>query len=224
MRQVLSFIILLSTLSAFAQAEKLDTIYYDKDWKGCSKTFATFYRVMTIPTEANPRKQLRDYFITGELQGESNYISVDRLDDSKTIFDGEVQSYYKSGKIHQQSKWENSHRVGDAFEYHENGKVKQHNSFNSKGEIDGEYCLFNEDGNLTTMIEFHDGIPNTYFTAYNNMGAMGHYDLQTQSLVTEPVSVSDLKTKIVKGNKFYYYDDKNGIYLSIMVDAVMGSP
>lgn len=220
MRQVLSFIILLSTLSAFAQTEKLDTIYYDKDWKGCSKTFATFYRVMTIPTEANPRKQLRDYFITGELQGESNYISVDRLDDSKTIFDGEVQSYYKSGKIHQQSKWENSHRVGDAFEYHENGKVKQHNSFNSKGEIDGEYCLFNEDGNLTTMIEFHDGIPNTYFTAYNNMGAMGHYDLQTQSLVTEPVSVSDLKTKIVKGNKFYYYDDKNGIYLSIMVDAV----
>ncbi len=220
MRRILLISFIITAVTSFAQKEVLDTVYYDKDWKGCSPTFASFYRVMTVPTEANPAKQLRDYFITGELQGESKYISVDKNDDRKTIFDGDVTSYYRNGKIHQQSKWVNSHRIGDALEYYENGNVRSHYSHNDKGNIDGEYSFFDEDGNISSMVEFHDGIPSTYFTAYNKMGAMGHYDLNTQRLVTEAVPVSSMKTKIVKGDKFYYYDDKNGIYLSIFVDAV----
>ena len=66
----------------------------------------------------------------------------------------------------------------------------------------------------------HDGIPNTYLTAYNYMGSMGRYDVNTGAFVPEAVPVSSMKTKIVKGEKVYYYDDKNGIYLSILVDAV----
>lgn len=220
MRKLFTLLFAIITLTSFAQKEVLDTVYYDNAWKGCSRTFATYYRVMTVPTDENPRKQLRDYFITGELQGESDYISIDKNDDSNSIFDGEVKSYYRSGKLHQQSTWANSHRIGDSFEYYENGKVKQHMAYNANGEPDGELSFFNENGDLTSVVEFHNGTPDTFFTAYNQYGAMGHYDLQTQALVPEAVPVSALKSKIVKGNKFLYYDDKNGIYLSIIVDAV----
>lgn len=214
------FMISAAIVSFATPVEKLDTVYYDSNWKGSSKTFATYYRVMTIPTEENPVKRLRDFYLTGELQGESNYISIDRDDDSKSVFDGDVVAYYKSGKISQQSTWKNSHPVGEAFEYHENGKVRQHSTFNDNGQLDGESSLFDENGNIINMLEFHNGIPNTYFTAYNQMGAMGNYDVQSLKLVPMPVPVSAMKTKVIKGQTYYYYDDKNGIYLSIVVDAV----
>ena len=32
-------------VTSFAQPkEKLDTVYYDSNWLGCSRTFATYYR------------------------------------------------------------------------------------------------------------------------------------------------------------------------------------
>ena len=221
MKHPLFILFALVALVSYAQPkEQLDTVYYDSNWKGCSPTFATYYRVMTIPTDDNPRKQFRDYFITGEIQGEANYISIDRDDDSKSIFDGEVVSYYKSGKIEKKSTWANGHQVGDAFSYYENGKVQLHTSLNDKGQPDGESSFFDEDGNLTAILMAHDGIPNTYLTAYNYMGSMGRYDVNTGAFVPEAVPVSSMKTKIVKGEKIYYYDDKNGIYLSILVDAV----
>ena len=220
MKKLITLVFVLSSILSYAQTEKLDTIYYDKDWHGCSKTFATYYRVITIPTASNPVKRMRDYFITGELQGESNYISVDRNDDSKTIFDGDVISYYKNGNIHQKNKWQDSRQVGDFFEYYENGKVKRHYFCNNDGELDGEYSYFDENGNLTAVLVYHNGTPNTYFTSYNQMGSMGHYDINTKNLITESVPISALKTKVVKGDTYYYYDDKNGIYLSVFIDAI----
>lgn len=220
MKKLITLVFVLSSFLSYAQTEKLDTIYYDKDWHGCTKTFATYYRIITIPTQANSVKRMRDYFITGELQGESNYISVDRNDDSNTIFDGDVISYYKNGKIGQKMKWQDSHPIGDAFMYYENGNVKSHGHYNDLGQLDGELYQFDENGNLTSTVEFNNGIPNSYLTAYNKMGTMGHYDINTLKLITEPVTLSSLKTKIIKGDKFYYYDDKNGIYLSVFMDAV----
>ncbi len=208
-------------VTSFAQPkEKLDTVYYDSNWLGCSRTFATYYRVMTIPTDDNPRKQFRDYFITGEIQGEANYISIDREDDSKSVFDGDVIAYHKNGKVAKQSKWANGHQVGDAYSFYENGKVQTHAFVNEHGQIDGETSHFDEGGNLIAMLEYHNGIPNTYLSAFNQMGAMGRYDVNTGAFVPEAVSPKDMKTKLVKGDKCFYYDDKNGIYLSIFVDAV----
>ena len=67
----------------------LDTLYYDKDWKGCEKTFATYYRVYALSADNNLKKKFRDYYITGELQSEGEYINIDKYDDSKSVFDGE---------------------------------------------------------------------------------------------------------------------------------------
>ena len=221
MKHITSILIALVALSSFSQTkEKLDTVYYDSNWKGCTRTFATYYRVMTVPTAENPSKQFRDYFITGEIQGEGRYLSIDQNDDSKSVFDGEVVSFYKSGKTEKKSTWENGHQVGDAFSFYENGNVQLHASVNANGQPDGEQYYFDENGNLTAVIDAKDGIPNSYLTAYNQMGAMGRYDINSGAFVPEAVSPADMKTKVVKGDKYFYYDNKNGIYLSIFVDAV----
>ena len=86
-------------ISSYAQNDT-DTLYYDKEWKGVeSKAFASFFRV--IPKSGNPnfRKPMRDYYITGELQSEGYYLSVDKYDDRNSVFDGAFTNYYKSGKV-----------------------------------------------------------------------------------------------------------------------------
>ena len=55
MKHPLFILFALVALVSYAQPkEQLDTVYYDSNWKGCSPTFATYYRVMTVPTDDNP--------------------------------------------------------------------------------------------------------------------------------------------------------------------------
>lgn len=83
---------------AFSQS-KIDTLYYDKDWKGCEQTFAAYRRVYSIPSDSNLTKRFRDYYITGELRADGEYVSIDKYDDSKSVFNGAFVYYYKSGKV-----------------------------------------------------------------------------------------------------------------------------
>lgn len=79
---------------------EVDTLYYDKEWKVVgNKVFAEYYRVYPVIDDSVSRKPFRDYYITGELQSEGGFITIDRYDDSKSVFDGDWTSYYKSGKI-----------------------------------------------------------------------------------------------------------------------------
>lgn len=101
------------TIFAMGQLET-DTLFYDKEWKGVeNKAFATYFRVIPRSIDSNFRKQFRDYYITGELQSEDGYISIDKYDDSKSIFDGEWMNYYKSGKIEQKGKYIKGKQEGE---------------------------------------------------------------------------------------------------------------
>ena len=64
---------------SFAQKVELDTLFYDKEWKGVeSPQFASFYRIYNPDTTSSFRKSFRkiyrDFYITGELQSEGSYI------------------------------------------------------------------------------------------------------------------------------------------------------
>lgn len=221
MRKILFILFGIYSITSFAlPKEVLDTIYYDNNWKGCSKTFATYYRVMTVPSDDNPRKQMRDFYITGEIAGEAYYISINNEDDSKSIFDGDFISYYKSGKTKHQSKWMNSHRIGDSYDFFENGNVMRHCSYNDQGQINGGFSEFDSSGNLIKLVKYVNGIPGTDFTSYNQFGSMGHYNTRTLEFSPEVVSLNDMKTKFINGEKYYFFDDKNGLYISLVVESV----
>lgn len=153
----------ISQVSALAQT--VDTLYYDKDWKGVTNsTSASFYRVIDTS-----KKHCRDYYITGQLQGESDYISIDKNDDEKSIFDGEVKNFYKSGILEGVRFYKSGKPEGDAYSYYENGNVKYHVTYKDD-KATGTYEEYYENGQLNYQCPVLNGQLNGTVTKYNEKG------------------------------------------------------
>jgi clan AA aspartic protease (TIGR02281 family) len=95
------------------------TYYYNADWKGVNnKSVATYYRIAD-----NNTKKYKDYYSDGKLQCEGGFISIDPNDATKSIYDGEQKTYYKSGKLSRKSLFKNGKREGERFLYPETGDI-----------------------------------------------------------------------------------------------------
>lgn len=176
---------------AFSQSVKLDTIYYDKDWKGVSsKAFATYYRVIELKDSPNVRGALRDYFITGELQAEGGYLSIDRKDDHNSVFDGEQTTYYK------------------------NGLVSSHQTLRN-GKEEGIMTQFNETGDMCMQMEMSNGEPKyDYYILSNKDGYSSKIRLSDDTPIWESPSLHEKKTDYRDGAAWPYYT-KNGVMVTM---------
>jgi len=176
---------------SYSQSVKLDTIYYDKDWKGVSNAaFATYYRVIEVKDNPSVRGSLRDYFITGELQAEGGYLSVDRNDDKNSVFDGEITMYYKNGLVQ-------SH-------------VTKRN-----GQSEGIFTEFNETGDLCMQMEMHNDEPvYDYYILSNKDGFSSKIRISDNTPIYESPSLSEKKVDYRDGAAWPYYT-KNGIMVAM---------
>ena len=193
---VLCLMALCSMGAMYAQFQ-IDTIYYDKDWKGVEHpAFATYYRITMTPEDHNYPKRYRDFWMDGTQQSEGQFISVDKYDDSKSIFDGESLIYYKSGKLKEKCTRSNNGTYvcsemyqedgtpiikgcqkdgkseGEFIIYYEDGKPKSISHYKD-GELDGETRLYKSDGKLSIKRNFKagkkDGEEWLYGTTYTSM-------------------------------------------------------
>ena len=101
MKQTIKFLglFLLVTVGHIAFGQKQEKIFYNKEWKGCSESKASFYRLVTIDNNGKPIGKVMDYFITGELQSEvEGALIIDKDDDKNSKLIGKSIGYYKSGK------------------------------------------------------------------------------------------------------------------------------
>ena len=205
---------LCSILSVSAQT-KTDTLYYDKNWKGVdSKTFASYYRVISVNSDSNFGKRFRDYYITGELQSEGGYKSIDKYDDSKSIFDGEWANYFKSGKIEQKGYRTNGVEVGDYTRYYENGLVKLHCTLNN-GKANGVLTQFDEKGEMCSQTEMLNGEPRyDYYILSNKDGFGGKFSIKDNSPIWESPNLSEKKVEYKDGAAWPYYI-KNGLLVAM---------
>ena len=198
--------------AAFSQQNnQLDTIYYDRNWKGVSNaSFAEYYRIIPITNDSLLRKPFRDYYITGELQSEGGYISIDRYDDSKSIFDGNWINYYKSGKIEQKGTRKNGKQEGEYISYYENGLTKIHTQFKNNLR-NGIFTEFYESGDQYIQIEYVNGKPkNNYYVFFNKDGYSSKFRIKDGAPVWETPYIYDRKTVYRNGTPWQYYV-KNGI-------------
>lgn len=165
---------------------QIDTLYYDKDWKGVSnKAFADYYRIIPSTTDSNITLPFKDYFITGELQGEGKFISIDKYDDSKSIFDGECISYYKNGLIYSHSIFK-------------------------KGKLNGIYTEFSENGDFCTQIEYSNGMPlYNYYTISNKDGFSSKISISDNLPIYENPSLDEIKIDYKDGEPWLYYNKNN---------------
>lgn len=197
----------------------IDTLYYDKDWKGCEKTFATYYRVYMLSTDSTLKKKFRDYYITGELRSEGEFISIDKNDDSKSIFDGEFISYYKSGKIEQKGMRINGKQEGEYIKYKEDGLILVHTYFKND-KLHGICTEFSEDGNLCMQIEYDNGTPlYDYYTLSNKDGYCSKVSLANEKPIYDTPSLNEKQIEYKNGEAWNYYN-KNGIMLGIIYKQI----
>ena len=205
--------------SAFGQND-IDTLYYDKNWNGVeNKAFATFIRIIPKSTDDNFRKQFRDYYITGELQSEGGFISIDKFDDSKSIFDGEWVNYYKSGKIDEKGFRINGKQEGEYISYTEDGLVLIH-AFFKDDKLHGVYTEFSDNGDLCKQIEYSDGVPlYDYYVISNKDGFCSKIRLSDNQPIYESPSLSEKQTEYKDGETWPYYN-KNGIMIGMTNNEV----
>lgn len=208
----LFILFLLSSITTDAQ-EKIDTIYYDKNWKGVSnKAFADYYRIAIYPAESNYKKQARDFFITGEIQGSGNFFTIDKFDDSNSIWDGECFSYFKNGKISKKTTWKNGKCNGEFINYSEDGLI------NAKGELinnalSGLYTKFLEN-NTFMQAEYIDGKPKyDYYIMGNKNGQLIKIKFEDNTPFWESPSVSEIRTQYQDGILWQIYV-KNGLMIA----------
>ena len=200
---------------SYSQSVKLDTIYYSKDWKAVSSpAFATYYRVYDANDKSPSRKPFRDYFITGELQAEGSYLTMDKTDDSKTVFDGESTIYYKNGKVQYKVNRIKNVEEGESIAYYENGLVKSH-AVMKNGKIDGIFTQFNEQGDMCTQVEMLNGEPRyDYYVLSNKDGFSSKIRISDNTPIYESPSISETKVDYRDGATWLYYT-KNGLLVAM---------
>lgn len=191
-----------------------DTIFYDKDWKGVNnKAFASYYRIIPHNLDNGNRKIFRDYFMTGELQCEGEFISIDRNDDSNSKFEGRHKTFLRDGTVESEQEYHNGLRSGVNTYYYENGLVQQTCNY-LEGKMHGILTEFSEKGDQCIQIAYSMGKPTyDYYVVSNNLGYVSKFRLSDKSPVFETPTTSERKITYNKGIAWPYYE-KNGIYIA----------
>ncbi len=157
MKHILSLIALIISSSAYAQ-ERIDTLYYNRlGLIAQNALFADYYRIALYPADSTDHKEFKDFYNSGELRREGYFQTIDSLDDSKTVLDGEIRAYFRNGNIAEKTNYANGRLHGEHTRYNDNGTMNSH-SFYQKGELTGTYKAYNEDGSCQ-IIEYDTGKP-----------------------------------------------------------------
>lgn len=217
--QILLTMLFIVTFPVIGQV-KIDTLFYDKNWKGVdNEAFATYYRIIYHSNDSNYCKKFRDFYISGELQSEGEYISIDKYDDSKSVFDGEWINYYKSGKIEQKGNRIGGKQEGEYTKYNEDGLVSVHAYF-TNDKLDGIYTEFSEDCNLCMQVEYRNGeLLNDYYVVSNRDGFCSKIRMSDRQPIYESPSLDEKQVEYKNGETWPYYN-KNGIMIGLTNNLV----
>ena len=139
MNRVLLFVLLFVVGNGALSQERIDTLYYSRSG------------------DAAGLKMFKDFYISGELRREGRFQTIDTLDDCRTVFDGDVVSYFKNGHMSEKSYYSGGLLEGEYRQYDENGTLKTRALY-AGGELSGTYKTYNEDGSCR-MVEYRAGLP-----------------------------------------------------------------
>ena len=179
-------------ISLSISAQDIETYYYSKDGKNVNQVFADYYRVISVPSDTNPDKLFRDFYMSGKIKGEGHYISIDQSNANNSILDGECVFYREDGAIEKKF-------------YMINGK------------LDGTYIQFSPDGREFKQIEYNNGeyAYDWYYRA-NNIGAYGRFKHTSHEPVYDDFNPEAQFTTWIDGIPWLSYTI-NGLTISMAI-------
>ena len=192
MKKVLAIFSMLF-ISFCINAQDIETYYYSKDGKSVNKVFADYYRIVSVPSEINPEKLFRDFYMSGKIKGEGRYLSIDPFDANKIVFDGECVFYYENGKVDKKFCMIN-------------------------GKYNGPYIEFSPDGKEFIQCEYINGdfATDWYFKA-NSLGAFGRFKHKTNEPIYEEFNPEAQFITWIDGIPWQSYN-YNGLTISMAVE------
>lgn len=157
MRYFLTYLLLGLSISLSAQ-ERIDTLYYDRSGRmAASPQLADYYRVALFPADSLHSGTFKDFYPTGELRRSGQFLSIDSLDDSNSRFDREVVSFFRNGRVAEQTCYTEGRREGACRQYDDEGHLRIE-SFYLGGRLTGLQHTYDGQGNCRT-VEYDAGRP-----------------------------------------------------------------
>lgn len=194
----------------------IDTLYYDNEWKGVmSAEFANYYRITIIPDDPHFPKKFKDYDIRENyLQSEGAFVSIDKYDDSKSVFTSLITYYYPNGKVKSLVNYNNGKLYGRSKTFNESGVLLT--DFNYKDNARNGLCItYFPNGNTESSFMYDndviagqyqtftkEGKPIFNGTMYNGLftGTFNQYDENAMLKVSKTY-----KSDILDGTSTMYY-------------------
>ena len=220
---------------AFSQEEK---IYYDAEWKVCKESKAKYYRLLVFDDNRKPKGKIKDFYISGELQCESESAKfIHKYDDSRSIFIGKSTGYFKSGVkqfetlhdnkgsiLNHKIYYENGNKSYEVVykngghdwyvkEYYETGVLEKEYSYKNH-ELDGKYTIYHQNGFINFQDELKEGVSILKFILRcDEFGKCKKVFLEDFSFGNKN------KWKIINDNIYKsYVTDNSGLYIETKSD------
>ena len=158
----LYFIILACAFFCLASAQHVvrsyiphGAIFYNTRWQGVSSADkASYYRVLAVDDSGH--KIFYDYFITGQLQAEKHYTSINKHDDRHTVLNGVCRTFHKSGRGESVLQYKNGKADGRALSFFPSGNIGMKLTYRN-GVLDGPCYTYNENGRLEYTTIWRNG-------------------------------------------------------------------
>lgn len=144
--------LIISTLSA----QKLTKEFYNEDWKICDSITASYYRLIEYNSEGQSIGDVKDYYITGEVQWVGRFSFIDKFNSQNNKEQGICTWYYKNGNKSSQSNYLDGVKSGKSVTYFENGN-RESELFYINGVKNGLAISWYESGLLRSYATYKDG-------------------------------------------------------------------
>ncbi len=218
MKPILSLIALTIGCLTYAQ-ERIDTLYYNRSGQIARNIlFSDYYRIAFYPADSTGQKEFKDFYNSGELRKEGCFRTIDSLDDSKTVFDGEVRTYFRNGNIAEKSHYANGRLHGEYARFNDDETLNIH-SFYQEGELTGTYKAYNEDGSCR-IIEYNAGKPiHDYYLLSDDNGNTLKFRIADDMPVWESPAIAERFVDYRDGTPWEVYF-KNGLTIALTNSVV----
>jgi hypothetical protein len=209
-----TFLLIAVTLS-FSQ--KIDTTYYDKNWKGVKfKELAQYIRFDFDFKDPMYDNKCRIFYQGGQVECEGVPLSKDKYDGTKSTWKGELTRFYQSGAKKSTGTYDNAGMANGLFStWDEKGNLMSEEHF-MNGKLQGQSVVFDKDDpQICYVTQFDQGIPvNNETMVFHSNGAAYRADFNTKRMIVSTPRQDDCKNVFKDGIATWFYE-MNGIYISL---------